>query len=204
MTYLFPPPFINFSKKPLSRLDVDYPLSTFRFDVSLSKAGSALELCKIDRGKERRSKVSLSLSLSLFNGYPAERLAKRHNVSPFKAGPARMQRPGVDVTRIGETRSTAHANAQATKIWNVNWSNVCNTERDAYRDFVEIQFGPQRRSPRSWRFRRPWTRVGEVYIRVYIYIERGGKGSLGSIRTCIASLCEPCLQGKRTMGEINL
>ena len=116
MTYLFPPPFINFSKKPLSRLDVDYPLSTFRFDVSLSKAGSALELCKIDRGKERRSKVSLSLSLSLFNGYPAERLAKRHNVSPFKAGPARMQRPGVDVTRIGETRSTAHANAQATKI----------------------------------------------------------------------------------------
>lgn len=164
--------FINFSKTFIParrRLSfVDVSIRRFAFEGSIS--AGALQ----NRSREGGGRRSLSLSLSLFNGYPAERLAKRHNVSPFKAGPARMQRPGVDVTRIGETRSTAHANAQATKIWNVNWSNVCNTERDAYRDFVEIQFGPQRRSPRSWRFRR-WTRGGRcIYMYVYVYMEREG------------------------------
>ena len=91
---------------------VDVSIRRFAFEGWIS-AGA---LQNRSREGEEVEGLSLSLSLSLFNGYPAERLAKRHNVSPFKAGPARMQRPGVDVTRIGETRSTAHANAQATKI----------------------------------------------------------------------------------------
>lgn len=87
---------------------VDVSIRRFAFEGWIS-AGAL-------QNRSREGEEVEGLSLSLFNGYPAERLAKRHNVSPFKAGPARMQRPGVDVTRIGETRSTAHANAQATKI----------------------------------------------------------------------------------------
>lgn len=46
----------------------------------------------------------------------ADRLAKRHNVSPFKGASTGMRRRADDVTRIDEARFTAHANAPAENL----------------------------------------------------------------------------------------
>lgn len=172
-------------QKPLSRRRL-YPF----VDVSIRQSLAFDQLCKIDRRGGRRS---LSLTdirqRDWLNGITCR---------PLRPAPARMQRPGVDVTRIGETRSTAHANAPATKIWNVNWSNVCNTGTPTG---ISWRFNSARSDVPRVRDDFDAGRRGGRRVCVCVCGER--VGGLGSIRTCIAR-CEPCLQGKRTMGEINL